>query len=176
MDINLFSLHNFYRFRLTRCYLGATRARERQPQPFTAFDEQDDLPLHELYREPAPAGERRWQRPYHIVNTALNIVHGQALEWQQRKAASFVFTPLLSGFELPPTSEADTEQLLRQEADGNQRAGAARGRARQRGTRVLPTHGAVDGRTASAWGSRSPPPARRRPPTWATTRRPRCRS
>ncbi len=115
VDINLFSLHNFYRFRLTRCYLGATRARERQPQPFTAFDEQDDLPLHELYCEPAPAGERRWQRPYHIVNTALNIVHGQALEWQQRKAASFVFTPLLSGFELPPTSEADTEQLLRQE-------------------------------------------------------------
>lgn len=115
VDINLFSLHSFYRFRLTRCYLGATRALERQAQPFTAFDEQDDLPMHELYRKDESAS-RVWQRPYHVVNTALNLVHGQALEWQQRKAASFVFTPLLSGFELPPTSEADRDQLMRKDA------------------------------------------------------------
>ena len=129
VDINLFSLHNFYRFRLTRCYLGATRARERQPQPFTGFDEQDDLLLHELYGEAAPSGERKWQRPYQIINTALNIVQGQALEWQQRKAASFVYTPLLSGFELPPAGEADSDQLLRKETSA---VGAPRQVARER--------------------------------------------
>ena len=45
VDINEFSLNAFYRSRLVRCYLGATRFRpgERQPQNFTGFDEGDDL-------------------------------------------------------------------------------------------------------------------------------------
>jgi hypothetical protein len=110
VDINLFSLYGFYRNRLTRCYLGATRAPNRQPQPFTGFDPDDDLPLHALGRI-SGGGHLESQRPYHIVNTALNLVHGKDLEWQQRKAASFTFTPKFSGFELPPT--ADSKDCVR---------------------------------------------------------------
>ena len=50
VDINEFSLNAFYRNRLVRCYLGATRDRagERNPQNFTGFDDDDDLPLADL--------------------------------------------------------------------------------------------------------------------------------
>ena len=49
VDINEFSLNEFYRTRLGRCYLGATRRpEERKPQNFTGFDEKDDMPLAEL--------------------------------------------------------------------------------------------------------------------------------
>ena len=39
VDINEFSLNTFYRNRLVRCYLGATREAdsERNPQNFTGF-------------------------------------------------------------------------------------------------------------------------------------------
>ncbi len=92
-DINIFSLHNFYRNRLTRCYLGATN-NERLPNSFTGFDDKDDLRFAELKN----------QRPIHIINTALNISDGSELAWQQRKAASFTFTPCYSGFQLPDGS------------------------------------------------------------------------
>jgi hypothetical protein len=86
IDVNKFSLHNMYKNRLIRCYLGASRV--RNPQPFTGFDEKDDLRLAEMSA----------QRPLHIVNTCLNISQGQNLAWQERKAASFVLTPLYCGF------------------------------------------------------------------------------
>jgi Patatin-like phospholipase len=89
LDVNLFSLHNFYRNRLTRCYLGATNAK-RKPNPFTGFDANDDIKMSELAQ----------QKPYHIINTALNISDGSELAWQQRKAASFMFAPLYSGYAL----------------------------------------------------------------------------
>src|SRR5262244_4336833 len=47
LDINIFSLSNFYRNRLVRCYLGATRD-DRKAQAFTGFDDEDDLPLSDL--------------------------------------------------------------------------------------------------------------------------------
>jgi hypothetical protein len=98
IDINLFSFHNFYRNRLTRCYLGASRACWpegehddcRKPNPFTGFDSADDMALAAL-----PL------RPYPLYNTALNLVGGHELAWQQRKAASFTFAPLFCGYELP---------------------------------------------------------------------------
>lgn len=36
-------------------------------------------------------------RPMHMVNAALNLVAGQNLAWQERKAESFTFSPLHSG-------------------------------------------------------------------------------
>lgn len=98
IDINLFSFHNFYRNRLTRCYQGASRSCWpedgpgdcRRPNPFTGFDPRDDLALAGL-----PT------RPYPLYNTALNLVGGHELAWQQRKAASFTFSPLFCGYELP---------------------------------------------------------------------------
>lgn len=91
VDINKFSLYMLYRNRLVRAYFGASSAR-RTPHPFTGFDPNDDPHLADLEN----------QRPYHIVNTALNLVSGEELAWQTRKAASFVFTPRFCGFETPP--------------------------------------------------------------------------
>jgi hypothetical protein len=96
VDINVFSLHGFYRNRLSRCYLGATRVGHtlptrvvRKPHPFTGFDPGDDLPLSALAH----------QRPFPIVNAAMNLNGGEDLAWQTRRAASFAFTPLYTGFE-----------------------------------------------------------------------------
>lgn len=93
VDINLFSLYYFYRNRLVRCYLGASRQPKRNPQPFTGFDPADDMVLADLV-----------QRPYPIFNTAINLVKGSELAWQQRKAASFSFTPSYCGFALAATA------------------------------------------------------------------------
>ena len=100
-DINLFSLHNFYRNRLTRGYLGASAPQRTDTvNRFTGFNAGDDLPLAELAgRDGAPP-----QRPYHLINTALNLVAGDDLAWQQRKAASFTFTPRHCGYKFPDSA------------------------------------------------------------------------
>jgi len=42
-------LNAFYRTRIARCYLGATRIpEERNPHPFTGFDDDDDIKLMNL--------------------------------------------------------------------------------------------------------------------------------
>lgn len=94
VDVNKFSLHMMYRNRLTRAYLGASNT-HRQPHPFTGFDENDDLNFDDLKTGNVV------QKPYHIVNTALNMVNGKELAWQTRKAGGFTFTPEFCGFELP---------------------------------------------------------------------------
>ena len=195
VDINLFSLHGFYRNRLTRCYLGATRAPNRQPQPFTGFDPEDDLPMHRLGCV-SGGGHLESQRPYHIVNTALNLVHGKDLEWQQRKAASFTFTPKFSGFELPPTADsaghADPDDSAPSDKECAQPASARAepdlptpasppdGAAQQAADRLAPPLAAASARPrgpwtrrARSWAWHSPSPAPPRAPTWATTARPR---
>ncbi|MFN0299770.1 MAG: patatin-like phospholipase family protein [Burkholderiales bacterium] len=88
INVNLFSLHHFYRNRLTRCYLGATND-NRRPHPLTGFDPDDDVRLSVL----------REQKPLHIIGTAINLNRGKQLAWQNRRAASFAFTPLHAGYE-----------------------------------------------------------------------------
>lgn len=109
VDVNRFSLHAMYRNRLIRAYLGASRPPLTEPEPqcalrptaevdracrhlrnpnrFTGFDPEDDLPLYRL----------NVFRPLLVVNTALNLVHGRRLAWQERKAESFTFSPLHGG-------------------------------------------------------------------------------
>ncbi len=106
IDINQFSMHLFYRNRLVRCYLGAS-SHGRRPHPTTGFSAADD---DMLIRRLAPSRietctdgtPRGYSGPYPIINAALNLTHGEELAWQQRKAASFVFTPQYCGFEVPP--------------------------------------------------------------------------
>ena len=97
VDINEFSMHHFYRNRLVRCYLGASH--QREPQAFTGFDARDDVTLAKL-TGPDFTG------PYPLVNTTLNLVRGDNLAWQQRKGASFVFTPKFCGYQIADRSEA----------------------------------------------------------------------
>ena len=104
VDVNKFSLHNMYKNRLVRCYLGASNQASRNEQPFTGLDDSDDVPLRDLASGPERGPV---QRPFHILSAALNISQGSNLAWQERKAASFVFTPLYCGFSLAPT-QGDT--------------------------------------------------------------------
>jgi hypothetical protein len=88
VDVNEFSLHNAYRNRLVRCYLGATNP-NRRAQPFTGFDDSDNIQL-DCLNEVAT--------PFHILNATLNAVKANDLALQTRKGRSFAFTPLYSGF------------------------------------------------------------------------------
>ena len=97
VDINVFSLNEFYRSRLVRCYLGATRYKPglRKPQNFTQFDDDDDLPLADL----APKGNL--SGPLHIINCALNLGGSSDLSMHTRHSASFMFTPFSTGTTFP---------------------------------------------------------------------------
>jgi len=92
ININKFSLHSMYRNRLIRAYLGASRGEQRSPNPFTGFDPHDNFQMAELAPKDEPI-----QKPMHLVNIALNLVHGENLSWQQRKAQSFTVSPLHCG-------------------------------------------------------------------------------
>jgi hypothetical protein len=96
IDVNLFSIYHFYRQRLVRCYLGASRCKLRVPHPFTGFDPRDDLKLSDLCS--MPLGKPQCQRPCPIHNTAMNLVAGKQLAWQERRAAAFAFTPMAAGY------------------------------------------------------------------------------
>jgi hypothetical protein len=108
LDVNQFSMHLLYRNRLGRCYLGASN-RFRRAQPFTGFAADDDFSLWELddlleKQKPAQSekpSKERMTAPYLIINAALNLVGGKELAWQQRKAASFVFTQKFCGYDFP---------------------------------------------------------------------------
>jgi hypothetical protein len=95
VNINKFSLHGAYRDRLIRAYLGASRkAQQRQPNLFTGFDPADNMPMHELQQG---QHTKKFERPLHVVNMTLNLVKGENLAWQERKAESFTVSPLHAG-------------------------------------------------------------------------------
>jgi len=119
VDINRFSLYTMYRNRLVRAYLGASNE-QRKAHPFTGFDPNDDVHFDDLRM----AGGRL-QRPYHIVNAALNLVNGKELAWQTRKAAAFTFTPAFCGFEMPSMGASGKAQIRDEAARGCFRATAA---------------------------------------------------
>lgn len=109
IGVNEFSMHHFYKNRLVRCYLGASRWRERKADWFTGFDPEDDVLLSAFDHEPpaaddlqqrTPSPRRLYGGPYPIVNAALNLVAGKDLAWQERKATSFVFTPKYCGYDI----------------------------------------------------------------------------
>ncbi len=88
INVNKFSLHAMYRIRLIRAFLGASRTREsRKPHLFTGFDPADNIALRDL----SPG------KPFHVINAALNLVKGEELAWQERKAESFTMSRLHSG-------------------------------------------------------------------------------
>jgi hypothetical protein len=120
VDVNEFSMHNFYKNRLVRAYLGASRARlHRWPNAFTAFDLDDDLPLSRLRTDDPTREQDEWtdckkgySGPFPLINTALNITHGEDMARQERKAASFVFTPLRAGFDFTRKQAAEQQTAV----------------------------------------------------------------
>ena len=91
VNANKFSLHGVYRDRLIRAYLGASNS-DRRPNPFTGFDENDNIKMREIWVE-----EKFHGKLMPVVNIALNLVRGEKLGWQERKAQSFTVTPLHCG-------------------------------------------------------------------------------
>jgi hypothetical protein len=83
---NKFSLNGMYRQRLTRAFLGASRA-TRQANPFTGFDPRDDIPFDDLESV----------RPLHVVNATLNALARTSLGRQDCKADAFTISPLHAG-------------------------------------------------------------------------------
>jgi hypothetical protein len=102
VNINRFSLHSLYRNRLIRAFLGATN-QPRNPDPFTGFDVDDNLRMHQLWpaKDPVtgewPRPTKADWRPFHLVNMTLNIVSSKKLAWQERRAEPFTASPLHSG-------------------------------------------------------------------------------
>ncbi|MBP2550987.1 hypothetical protein J2858_003927 [Neorhizobium galegae] len=96
VNINRFSLHDLYRNRLVRAYLGATH-KTRKPNPFTGFDMDDNPPMHQIWPQAKAANEPGVSRLFHVVNCTLNVVSTSNKAWQQRKAISFVVTPRHAG-------------------------------------------------------------------------------
>ena len=86
INANKFSLHATYRNRLIRAYLAASRA-TRKPNLFTGFDPDDNIKLGDLSSD----------KPLHLLNGALNVVRGEQLAWQERKAESFTMSRLHCG-------------------------------------------------------------------------------
>ncbi len=112
INVNRFSLNAVYRNRLCRAFLGAARWRSRplNVDPFTDFDPADNVPMTALrYRRKVASGPRRILFP--VINTALNLVGSERLAWQERKAHSFIITPLACG----------SDELGRPDAFGNSR-------------------------------------------------------
>lgn len=91
IDVNRFSMHGVYRNRLVRAFLGGARA-GRKADPFTDFDPADNHRVSELK---AQKDNRRVLYP--VINVTLNLVGGENLAWQERKASSFIITPLYCG-------------------------------------------------------------------------------
>jgi Patatin-like phospholipase len=99
VNVNRFSLHGMYRNRLVRAYLGASNGaagttEQRTPDPFTGFALNDNFSLKDLC---SPHGSTQVVPPLSIINTTLNLVNGDKLAWQQRKAESFSMSPLFCG-------------------------------------------------------------------------------
>jgi len=109
VNINAFSMHNFYRNRLVRCYIGASD-RDREPHPFTGFDMREHrVRLSDMVTDEPDLNDQRiedadlrepYAGPYHIINAALNLVSGENLAWQHRKATAFIFSPKYTGYEV----------------------------------------------------------------------------
>jgi hypothetical protein len=92
VNVNRFSLNGFYRNRLVRAYLGASRS-NRNADPFTGFSLDDNVRMAALQRTVQTRGKL-----LPIVNTTLNLVRsGDKLAWQQRKSESFSMTPFFCG-------------------------------------------------------------------------------
>ena len=88
-DPNVISLHNFYKARLVRAYLGASNP-ERRSEEITDSARGDDVRLSALWNHVVGA-------PHHLISTTLNLVGGRDLGTAQRSASHFVLSKYICG-------------------------------------------------------------------------------
>jgi uncharacterized integral membrane protein len=127
VDPNMVSMHQFYKARLVRAYLGASNARRfYQNKDIAEAVAGDDVRLQEL---------KNCQKggPYHLINTTLNLVAGRDLATAQRSASSFVLSKGYCGS--PRTSYRPTDKYM----DGQLTLGTA---VAASGAAVSPSMGA----------------------------------
>jgi hypothetical protein len=91
LNVNRFSLHELYRNRLARAFLGAA-CPDRSGDGFTNLDAGDRIALGAV-----TTPHRTGRRLFPVINTALNLASGTRTAWAERKAASFTMTPLHCG-------------------------------------------------------------------------------
>jgi len=125
VELNTFSLNHFYRNRIVRCYLGATRWRPgmRKPNRFTGFDGADDIYLDDLQVVPkrpdrsahVPPPQQpcnpNFRGPFPIINCTLNLGGSADLSVQTRQSASFSMTPLRCGADRLQVGYSPTEEF-----------------------------------------------------------------
>jgi patatin-like phospholipase len=100
INTNRFSLHYWWRNRMMRSMLGTTRVeteRDSSRTKFTDFDNEDNVAMNKLTQGKGLAMHELTQKPFHVLNVTLNLVGGDKLEWQDRKAESFTMSPLHCG-------------------------------------------------------------------------------
>jgi hypothetical protein len=92
VDPNAVSMHQFYKGRLVRAYLGASNMHryKLRTKEISETVAGDDLPLKSLTN-----CERGG--PYHLINTTLNLSAGRDLATAQRSASSFVLSQKYCG-------------------------------------------------------------------------------
>ncbi len=119
IDANRIGNNMFYADRLARAFLGAARnASERKPEATTGFDPDDDVLLAESHG-PFPGLQ-------HLICTAANVGRNAPLDWQDRRAASFVLSAKGSGHESPELRKSEMAKPMKLDAAlGSQRALAA---------------------------------------------------
>ena len=119
VDVNDFSMHSFYRDRIARCYAGAVdrrrvanlftgftkadrslRMHQLLPKGFQVFDE-DSKPMCDADGKPITG---TYAGPFPLFCTSINLTMGEDLAYQERKASSFAFSPLYSGYNVGWTS------------------------------------------------------------------------
>jgi len=127
-EINIFGFSQFYRNRLVRCYLGATRwmPGARKPNPFTKFDFRDDIELWR-FRTDSPGEDLAssaecdpYRGPFPLLNCSLNLAGSSDLELNTRHGASFTLTPLRCGSARSQVGYAPTWSAQGKFADGVQ--------------------------------------------------------
>jgi hypothetical protein len=122
VDVNEFSMHHFYRNRLVRAYLGASRSRRhRRPNAFTGLDMDDDIKLwrftsqdQSTLNDALSDCRLGYQGPFPVINATLNMTAGDELAYRERKGQSFVFTPLYCGYDFATKQTAVRDTALNQ--------------------------------------------------------------
>lgn len=109
VNVNTYSPHNYYRDRLSDCYLryplrDVCNGEQREREIAASKDEEisrDTLRLTQLNQNPAA--------PYHLLNTTVNLPNSKSRELRGRNGDFFVFSKLWCGS--PATGYFPTTEL-----------------------------------------------------------------